>query len=169
MTEPANTIEDSLELSFLMLPKIGQLYDSLTPEYVNLSKLRHYEELFGKPESLRGEDLEALGMQTLRAMDLAVDYLYVANRFAKYAHLQYDRKAAHVYFVGAPEYLSKAGVKDSHSARDKYCDQEPSFLECKNLRDSWEALTEWLQNKYQIFNWKHQWVKAQINMIVKGQ
>lgn len=166
MDDVQNPIKDSLELSFKMLSKIGELFNSFNPEFVDLSKLIAYEEKFNRAETVRGEDLEILGMETLRAMDLATDYHYIATRFAKFSHLQYDRKSAHIYFMDAPKFLAASSVKDSHSAREKYADQHVDFLEYKNTRDSWQALCDWLDRKREIFREKHMWIKKTIDQII---
>ncbi len=159
-------MNDEIELTISMLPRMSELFLAMSPDIVDISKIKHYESKFNGLDHLKDQDFETLGLETIRARDLAMDYSYIAKRFADYAHVQYDKKAADLYFTDAAKGLEEKGVKDSHSAREKYIDGAADFVTYKNLRDSWKAFVEWLNQKSDSFLQKHMWVKKQIDVRV---
>ncbi len=154
----------NLELTVSMLPKLNELFFVMSPDFVDITRMLHYESKFNEIQHLKDQDFEMLGLETIRAMDLAADYAYIAKRFAKFAHVQYDKQSADLYFKEAGDALEVAGMKDSHSSREKWIDQNADFVKSKNLRDGWQAFVEWLDHKRDSFLQKHMWIKKQIDM-----
>ena len=155
---------EKIELSFDMLAKASELIKVLTAEQIDISRILNYEHNFNRLERLEAEDLEKLGIETIAAMDLVANAKYIAEKLHKECHIEYDRVSATRYFDGALEFLKKKGdVKDSDAARKRFVDQDPEYLVIKSKRDSWLALTLWLDNKYNSFLNKHLWVKKEID------
>lgn len=157
---------DTLELTVKMLPKIEDLLVAFTPDYVDFSKIKKYEDDFNEYQSLKFDDIEKLGMDTIRAYDIATDYQYIASRFAKAAHVLLDKTAATIYLSEAPSILDKLKMKDGADARNKVVDQCDEYIKYKNIRDAWNMLVEWLDNKRQSFLNKHNWVKRETLKLV---
>lgn len=162
------SVLESIELSSELIANLDEYIGVVTPEHVDLSKVKYYEEEFNKNETIQAEDVELLGVQTLKAMDLVADYAYVADRFAKHAHVLLDKAAATIYYTTAPAFITKSNSKDGDGARNKFIDQEPAYTNAKDLRDGWMALKDYLDNKYNIFKEKHYWVKKRIQAMVEA-
>lgn len=156
MTE-ASTVNS--ELRSEMLANIGTFFVSISPEAIDLSRLKFYENKFNKFESIPSSEFHNLALETIRAMDLSVDYYYVASRFAKYADLQCDRVYSITFLTKAEMWLTSNKIKDSVEARKKFVEQDPEYTHVKMLKDSWEALAQWIFQKKDIFLQKHMWIK----------
>lgn len=159
---------ESIELNSELIANMEEYFGAVTPEHVDLSKIKYYENEFNKYETIAAEDIELLGVQTLKAMDLVADYSYVADRFAKHAHVLLDKTAATIYYTTAPAFITKSNSKDGDGARNKFIDQEPGYTNAKDLRDGWLALKDFLDNKYNIFKEKHYWIKKRIQVLTGG-
>lgn len=162
-------IIDSFELSNKMLVDIGKYFVAIKPEFVDLSRLKYYEDKFNSFEHLPASELGTLALETIRAMDLAINYHYIATRFSKYGHIQYDRVAGMLFLTQAEVWLKQNGAKDSIEARKKFVDQHPDYTNVKLLRDSWEALADLLYQKKDIFLQRHMWVKKCIDQLSNNQ
>lgn len=157
----------NLELNQTLLANLEKCFDTFSPDYADLSKIRYYDNIFDQPETSQGEDLEKLGQDAIRAMSLATDYYYVATRFAKYASALLDKSEAQAYFIDAPRYLASQGNKDTDAARKMAVAQLDAVLKVRTLKDAWLALADWLNNRFNIYLQKHHWVRKQIDTKVK--
>lgn len=147
------------ELRSEMLANIGTFFVSMSPESVDISRLKFYEEKFNKFESIPFTEFHNLALESIRAIDLAIDYYYVASRFAKYADLQFDRVSAILFLTKAEAWLSANKIKDSVEARKRFVEQDPEYTNIKMLKDSWDALAQWVFQKKDAFLQKHMWIK----------
>lgn len=155
-----------VELNIADLSDIETYYKNVSPDLVDLSKLKGYEKMFLEIDEIPKSDVEKLAMHSLRAMDIAASYYYVAKRLKDYAHMQYDKLGADVYFNKIPELLKKNDVKDTDAARKRFLDADSTYLEAKDKENAWEALSVYLLQKREDFLQKHMWVKKKIDIFM---
>ncbi len=159
-------LDSSTELTSEMLVKLGTFLLTLPPEFVDLSKLNFYDKEFNKwDDSIPVSELEKVSLQTLRAIDLATDYHYVASRFAAYAHIEYDKTAAIIFINEAPALLKLTETKETDTSKQKAIDKHQNYIDAKNRRDAWVALRDYLDKRRDSFVQKHYWVKKKFDQV----
>ena len=120
-------------LSHKMLPDLANLIFKIKPENVSIKAIQDYDAQFNNFDHITAQDFDTLGMKTIHAMDIAIDWFYVASRFAKYAHTQYDKKSANLYIDIVPAKMASQGVKDTDAGRNRFLDQEEDFVSYKEI------------------------------------
>lgn len=147
-----------VEVKASFISYASQLIEKITPDMIDTEILKPFENLVPDSGIVDCFSAGKYAEECLKAMSLCKLYAKVCQSFA-IASSNKTKKLKALAFFAADGCLQQSGVKVTDKSKEASVDTDPLVVASRDVRGSWEVLTEYFENSLDEYRTKHVWYK----------